>query len=298
MTTIIVIVVVALVFFVTVCVVTFMVWKRETEMRTDSIRAIETNLEKLGDRLTGETGSGAQHRGGGMQEGYADESAAYDGDANGWIPRGSVGERILRGGGRSGRGNVRTGHYGGRGEESPDPFAWVHGTEETAESDVDAADDTVARTDTADTGIREDDREILRDTAGTEIPETDLKENDDICREDVPETHADGEAGEDAAAVTDDAFFEKFGMTDDAYSEEPADDTGHEDAEAEDPGIGHPEDADIDIEEIDLDGLNEMLAAGEADGEERRSGDAGNNRNIGRSGKRYTSEELDMIIRE
>ena len=33
MTTIIVIVVVALVFFVTVCVVTFMVWKRETEMR-------------------------------------------------------------------------------------------------------------------------------------------------------------------------------------------------------------------------------------------------------------------------
>ena len=45
MTTIIIIVVVALVFFVTVCVVTFMVWKRETEIRTDSIRAIESNLE-------------------------------------------------------------------------------------------------------------------------------------------------------------------------------------------------------------------------------------------------------------
>lgn len=52
MTTIIIIVVVALVFFVTVCVVTFMVWKREAEMRTDSIRAIENNLERLGDRLT------------------------------------------------------------------------------------------------------------------------------------------------------------------------------------------------------------------------------------------------------
>ncbi len=47
MTTIIVVVVVALVFFVAVCVVTFMVWKRESEMRTDSIRAIEENLEKL-----------------------------------------------------------------------------------------------------------------------------------------------------------------------------------------------------------------------------------------------------------
>lgn len=47
MTTIIVVVVVALVFFVAVCVVTFMVWKRESEMRTDSIRAIEQNLERL-----------------------------------------------------------------------------------------------------------------------------------------------------------------------------------------------------------------------------------------------------------
>ena len=47
MTTIIVIVVVALVFFVAVCVVSFMIWKRESEMRTDSIRAIEENLEKL-----------------------------------------------------------------------------------------------------------------------------------------------------------------------------------------------------------------------------------------------------------
>jgi len=47
MTTIIIVVVVALVFFVAVCVVTFMVWKRESELRTDSIRAIEQNLEKL-----------------------------------------------------------------------------------------------------------------------------------------------------------------------------------------------------------------------------------------------------------
>ncbi len=42
-------------FFVTVCVVTFMVWKREAEMRTDSIREIKDNLQRLEDRLTVET---------------------------------------------------------------------------------------------------------------------------------------------------------------------------------------------------------------------------------------------------
>ncbi len=52
MTTIIIVVVVALVFFVAVCVVTFMVWKRESEMRTDSIKAIEQNLEKLAQELS------------------------------------------------------------------------------------------------------------------------------------------------------------------------------------------------------------------------------------------------------
>ena len=54
MTTIIIVVVVALVFFVALCVVTFMVWKREEEMRTDSLRSIETNLQELGYRMTGD----------------------------------------------------------------------------------------------------------------------------------------------------------------------------------------------------------------------------------------------------
>ncbi len=57
MTTIIVIVVVALVFFVTVCVSAFLIWKRETEMRTDSIKAIEHNLEEMIQELTQETDS-------------------------------------------------------------------------------------------------------------------------------------------------------------------------------------------------------------------------------------------------
>lgn len=60
MTTIIVVVVVALVFFVAVCVVTFMIWKRESEMRTDSIRAIEHNLEKLTSEISQDPSHGGQ----------------------------------------------------------------------------------------------------------------------------------------------------------------------------------------------------------------------------------------------
>ena len=53
MTTIIVVAIVALVFFVTVCVVAFMVWKREAEMRTDSIRAIERSMNDMAHEIAG-----------------------------------------------------------------------------------------------------------------------------------------------------------------------------------------------------------------------------------------------------
>lgn len=62
MTTIIIIVVVALVFFVTICVVTFMVWKREAEMRTDSIKAIENNLEEMLFELSGDQAAAVKNR--------------------------------------------------------------------------------------------------------------------------------------------------------------------------------------------------------------------------------------------
>lgn len=52
MTAIIIVVVVALVFFVSICVITFMVWKHETEMRTDSLKAIERKLESLSSSLS------------------------------------------------------------------------------------------------------------------------------------------------------------------------------------------------------------------------------------------------------
>ena len=52
MTTIMIIVVVALVFFATVSLSVFIVWKRETEMRTNSIRFIEDNLIEIRKGLT------------------------------------------------------------------------------------------------------------------------------------------------------------------------------------------------------------------------------------------------------
>lgn len=64
MTTIIIIVVVALVFFVTICVVTFMVWKREAEMRTDSIKAIENSLGEMLEGLTGDQAASVREQSG------------------------------------------------------------------------------------------------------------------------------------------------------------------------------------------------------------------------------------------
>ncbi len=47
MTTIIVVAIVALVFFVTISVVAFMTWKQETERRTDSLKGIEDSLNDV-----------------------------------------------------------------------------------------------------------------------------------------------------------------------------------------------------------------------------------------------------------
>ena len=78
MTTIIVVVVVALVFFVAVCVAAFMVWKRESEMRTDNIRAIEQNLEKLANEISpdlqGSDGVFGNHQAKGQSISYSESS--------------------------------------------------------------------------------------------------------------------------------------------------------------------------------------------------------------------------------
>jgi len=52
MTTIIVVAIVALVFFVAVSVAAFMTWRQETRMRTDSLRGIEISLTGVLDEIT------------------------------------------------------------------------------------------------------------------------------------------------------------------------------------------------------------------------------------------------------
>ena len=59
MTTIIVVAIVALVFFVTICVVAFMVWKHETEKHTESLRGIEDSLHDVLHELYGGAGNRA-----------------------------------------------------------------------------------------------------------------------------------------------------------------------------------------------------------------------------------------------
>lgn len=112
MTTIIIIVVVALVFFVTVCVVTFMVWKREAEMRTDSIRAIEDNLQRLEDRLTVET--------------QPEEQTPLQDDLHEEVCRPVLRASDPAVAGRSRRSRIRS--------RSRDPFSWVRSEQEMEET--------------------------------------------------------------------------------------------------------------------------------------------------------------------
>ena len=110
MTTIIVVVVVALVFFVAVCVVAFMIWKREAEMRTDSIRAIEENLERLTQEMS--PGQEAQDR-----QGFAEKEADIS-YMESLVAQSAAG----RSSGRRARSRVQ------------DPFEWVRANGETVRS--------------------------------------------------------------------------------------------------------------------------------------------------------------------
>ena len=82
MTTITIIVVVALVFFITICVVAFIVWKRESELRTDSIQAIEQNLEKLSEQLSGDV---LLRQTAGQASQVGREAVPRDRDPFGWV---------------------------------------------------------------------------------------------------------------------------------------------------------------------------------------------------------------------
>lgn len=255
MTTIIIIVVVALVFFVTVCVVTFMVWKREAEMRTDSIRAIEDNLQRLEDRLTVET--------------QPEEQTPLQDDLHEEVCRPVLRASDPAVAGRSRRSRIRS--------RSRDPFSWVRSEqerEETSQTEAQQPEEwpqPEPLQQTAEMSIMPD----VSETPPQIIPEPEFS-----LQERKPEP-----AAEDVAEP---------GDWDDAMDFDIDLPDGNAAAEMAADNI-----ASMEIELPDLD-LFTGLGTLDVNTEETVPADPPKNfgRDTGRSGKKYTAEELEALIKE
>lgn len=253
MTTIIIIVVVALVFFVTVCVVTFMVWKREAEMRTDSIREIKDNLQRLEDRLTVET--------------QPEEPTPLQNDLHEEVCRPVLRAADPAVAGRSRRSRSR----------SRDPFSWIRSEQEREETSQTEAQQPEPLQQTAEMSIMPD----VSETPPQIIPEPEF-----YLQERKPEP-----AAEDVAEPGDwdDAMDFDIDLPDgNAAAEMAADDITSAD--------------DIASMEIELPDLDLFTGLGTLDvnTEETVPADPPKNfgRDTGRSGKKYTAEELEALIKE
>lgn len=261
MTTIIIIVVVALVFFVTVCVVTFMVWKREAEMRTDSIRAIEDNLQRLEDRLTVET--------------QPEELTPLQDDLHEEVCRPVLRDADPAVAGRSRRSRSRS--------RSRDPFSWVRSEqemEETSQTEAQQPEEWPQPEPLQQTA----EMSIMPDVS--ETPPQIMPEPEFSLRERQQET-----AAEDVAEPGDwdDAMDFDIDLPDgNAAAEMAADDITSAD--------------DIASMEIELPDLDLFTGLGTLDvnTEETIPADPPKNfgRDTGRSGKKYTAEELEALIKE
>lgn len=251
MTTIIIIVVVALVFFVTVCVVTFMVWKREAEMRTDSIREIKDNLQRLEDRLTVET--------------QPEEPTPLQDDLHEEVCRPVLRDADPAVAGRSRRSRSR------------DPFSWVRSEqerEETSQTEAQQPEEwpqPEPLQQTAEMSIMPD----VSETPPQIIPEPEFS-----LQERKPEP-----AAEDVAEP---------GDWDDAMDFDIDLPDGNAAAEMAADNI-----ASMEIELPDLD-LFTGLGTLDVNTEETVPADPPKNfgRDTGRSGKKYTAEELEALIKE
>ncbi len=261
MTTIIIIVVVALVFFVTVCVVTFMVWKREAEMRTDSIRAIEDNLQRLGDKLTVETQMEEQTP---LQDDLHEE---------GCRPVLRAADPAVEGRSRRSRSRSR----------SRDPFSWVRSEqerEETSQTEAQQPEEwpqPEPLQQTAEMSIMPD----VSETPPQIIPEPEFYLQE---RKQEPAAEDVAEPGD-----WDDAMDFDIDLPDgNAAAEMAADDITSAD--------------DIASMEIELPDLDLFTGLGTLDvnTEETVPADPPKNfgRDTGRSGKKYTAEELEALIKE
>lgn len=282
MTTIIVVVVVALVFFVSVCVATFMIWKREEEMRTDSLRSIEANLQELGYRMTGNFSHQARRT-----IGYVEEPE-------------SRGPAV-------------------RGQRTSDPFDWTREPiapsagiepeaiqESRASAPLEQSEVNVARSIGIITG------EVPREAAVTadrtsQYPGDMLRDAPDVSwgdnapnakvSQDAPAFDADERSTSlpfeeedlnlDDFYVSDDMLYDSYGIT-------PEDFERYDLEEFEDE-FGDDLDLDFEDESVpgDMDGyIADYSADSMTDPREPMVFD------VGRSGRRYTAEELDMLIKE
>lgn len=257
MTTIIIIVVVALVFFVTVCVVTFMVWKREAEMRTDSIREIKDNLQRLEERLTVET--------------QPEEPTPLQDDLHDEVCR-----PVLRAADPAVEGRSRR-------SRSRDPFSWVRSEqerEETSQTEAQQPEEWLQPEplqQTAEMSIMPD----VSETPPQIIPEPEFYLQE---RKQEPAAEDVAEPGD-----WDDAMDFDIDLPDgNAAAEMAADDITSAD--------------DIASMEIELPDLDLFTGLGTLDvnTEETVPADPPKNfgRDTGRSGKKYTAEELEALIKE
>lgn len=292
MTTIIIIVVVALVFFVTVCVVTFMVWKREAEMRTDSIRAIENNLERLGDRLTAEMPPEEYET---LQEGLHKESCRPVSEPAPPAEPAAVRERPRR-------------------SRSADPFSWVRseqGSQENAQPESRAAEVQQAEPYPAEAWQQQ---EPLQQPAGLQTrqePPGAAEASESRGTSGMPErTVPEMVQPPEVSGVPEAPEFAEIELPD--LSEDPGVADLPEVPEwQETPEWQNPPDAgetpeapdenepfmEIELPDLDLfSGLGTLDVDTEGETPAQPSKQFG--RDVGRSGKKYTAEELEMLIKE
>ena len=240
MTTIIVIVVVALVFFVSICVAAFMVWKRESEMRTDSIRAIERKLERLGADLmdNSEQGTGRQ------------EEEPFDRERNR--------SRIFR-------------------QRSRDPFSWMR----TEDDQGHEAGKHVSE-------LFEDD--LIQSTE--EYFEKDCVGNDSGIAEEVSEndkTFSGADSGpnekEKIYADIDLDFAEIQNLVSEIRDTDSEKQSSQEGGCLHEPPAEEQPETDPEISDGDMEAFTEVKKSPMS-------------HNIGKSGREYTAEELETLIKE
>lgn len=272
MTTIIIIVVVALIFFVSACTITFMVWKSEAEMRTDSIRAIEANLKNLGNKISNVEKQGLE------------------------IKSAENGENILM----SDIGYRNEHPYSFKKRESLDPFDWAR--EKMEEPNQELIQEAYAESDEDLEDIQE-----KRPTSNEEIEET--KDRLEYLEEELlKEYQARGikigtDDNEDNLFSEELVSLQYDEATEEIESLMDKDEIKEDETKELEPLLYEDKYEEVELEETDylevnLDGLDALELDEFDELDELISDEDNSHENVGKSGKKYTSEELELLIRE